>query len=127
MFHKYFLISWLCLWFGASLLPSNAVEDFVKLPFLFAHYQHKHTDISFLEFLRIHYTQEISHDQEHENLPLHGHQHHNLQNVNIFLPQNPFVFSLQNIFLVIFSPQKTIIWANNYSFKAFSCLFHPPK
>ncbi len=128
MLRKYFIISWLFLWIGASLMPSNAIEDFVKLPFLFAHHQQKHAELSFWDFLTEHYTKDISHDQEHENLPLHTHLHHHFSYCNVFLiPQNSFVFFLKNTFFVIFLPKKNTIWENHYAYNDFSRPFQPPK
>ncbi len=66
----------LALFFSLQIITNNAfVEDIARIPSLVNHYQHHQEEetpgISFLDFIAIHYTSDVSDtDIDHHSLPL---------------------------------------------------------
>lgn len=67
----------------------------MRLPLLLDHYvEHKNKvdDLSFLEFLTMHYETDVAHDETDNRLPFKGHDHSCCSPV-VFLPLQKFAFN----------------------------------
>lgn len=92
------------------LLPGMDVGELTKLPDLLQHYkEHKveNPSISFLAFLKLHYTNPNHHEQDHE-------RHHELPFTNHHAAQSSFVAFTITTFETTF--QKITESENNYCF-----------
>jgi hypothetical protein len=74
---RWILHSFIFLFFASSCLPGDQLCELLKLPRLFAHYEeHKRevgsTEMTFTDFLFLHYGQSNGHasEQDHHDLPL---------------------------------------------------------
>ena len=69
------------------LLPGMDARELTKLPDLLQHFREHRTEnpsINFLSFLKLHYTNAIHHEQDHE-------RHHQLPSTNHHAAQSPYV------------------------------------
>lgn len=115
------------LFFG-SLFPKISMEELCKVPILFQHYIAQHADLSFFDYLKQHYGENNTHqnDTEHNQLPLHNHSH--LCSGFLFTYFKFSYFLLENSFFVSNKTQKIVyFWENNYQFQPENSLFSPPK
>lgn len=114
-------------------LPSDLLHDIVCLPLLvshFAHHNHHHESISFIDFVVQHYHEEDLHhdheDADHENLPFH---HHDQLTV---LQQTIIAFSeIRNYQFTPFyveNSQESILYQQEfYPSDCSSSIWRPPK
>jgi hypothetical protein len=128
MFKTLSLSLWLCLsgfFLLGSFLPSN-IAEFSKLPSLINHYQHhleEHEQISFVDFLVMHYDAESQHlnDESHDDLPL------------FQVVSNNFVANTQELFfwqLVVPEIKRLTVSSmreNHYAYLPSETLFQPPR
>ena len=128
MFKTLCLSLWLCLsgfFLLGSFLPSN-IAEFSKLPSLINHYQHhleEHEQVSFVDFLVMHYDAESQHlnDESHDDLPL------------FQLVSNHFVANTQELFfwqLVVPEIKRLAVSnmrENHYAYLPSETLFQPPR
>jgi hypothetical protein len=93
-----------------SLLPNNNLYELQKLGNLLMHFEHHLTvhkeNISFVEFLQLHYF-DAEHQQkdhaEHENLPFHQHENTPISKIFFYSPE--IVLQVTTVF-VSFIPEK---------------------
>lgn len=101
------------------------MEELFKVPLLFQHYQKRHTNLSFWDFLTVHYSQNNHlNDIEHEKLPLQKHCPEYCPCYLIFiLPTCP---NLLNDKIIFFSQDYKSYWFDNYFFLPENYLLKPP-
>jgi len=77
-----------------SILPNHNFNEFEKVSNFLSHWQEEHIELSFWDFLILHYSNTKHHEEEHESLPFHS-----LQNfsINHFL-LNILAFNFSGIF-----------------------------
>ncbi|GAB4025421.1 hypothetical protein [Spirosoma koreense] len=113
---------------GSSLLPGFGIDQSAKLVDLVQHFQqHRQTepDLSFLDFMVMHYGANSEH-QKHPN-----HSHHNLPAVGHAAP----AFTAPSVALLAFAALSVLLlaktacfrYANLYSFVGVSSLINPPR
>jgi hypothetical protein len=120
-----FLIFWICI---GTLFPKTDWEEASKIPLLFLHHQQKHADLSFFEFLKLHYgeNQNTHQDEEHEKLPMQKHSHL-CQNISFICVNFVHHFFPKKIISLSLLQNFTIFCQNNYSFLPENTHFSPPK
>ncbi|MCU0444132.1 MAG: hypothetical protein MUE85_04385 [Microscillaceae bacterium] len=114
------------LLFLGSLFPQSDIEELYKIPFLVQHYQSEHADLSFWDFLKIHYlnNHSASHsDQDHEKLPLQKHNHNLCVPFHFVVPH----YELPTLSIKPFYPEFKAVYTQNYSFLRDKSLHQPPK
>ncbi len=118
----YFAV-WLFL---GSLFPQTDLEELCKVPVLLLHYQIKHADVSFSNFLSLHYGEEAkAHDCPlHDSLPMQHHAH-NCQNI-IFV-KFEFDYQMPLPIVTAFLPPFNTFLQDLYQFQPDNTLFSPPK
>lgn len=117
-----------CLMVGSSLLPGFGVEQSAKLVVLLQHFQ-KHAktepDLSFMEFMVMHYAE----NSEHQKNP--GHSHQNLPSAGHTIPAfapAAIQFGISSLESVeLHSRAAFFRYTNLYSFLAIFSLINPPR
>ncbi len=114
-------------------LPSHLLYDIVCLPLLFshfAHHNHHHDPVSFINFVAQHYQEEDLHneheDEDHENLPFHHHDQLSVFQQTIIAFSEIRNYQFTPFFLE--NPLKNIIYQQDfYPSDCSSSIWRPPK
>jgi hypothetical protein len=119
-------ISFAFLFFLGSLFPKNDMAELFKIPILLQHYQTNHSNLSFWNFLKLHYSQTNHHsDQDHENLPLQKNCPEFCHCFLVFIIPN--YFNTLTLLKISFPNKFKISWLDNYSFLSETHLLQPPR
>lgn len=101
-------------------------DQFVKLPYLFAHFteHHNNDNLSFIEFLVIHYSnhQHASQSKEHNKLPFKDHQ--NCIHIHYYTDKVQKVEIIK--FYAVLSSYP-ITYCSLYAHHNYSSVWHPPE
>lgn len=125
MFRKALLFCLCTLVFAGSLLPNSDLCELKKIPLLLFHYyehSHENTDLSFGDFLQMHYDNQERNASaaEHENLPFFSHC-----NVMLFFTC-PEIRAI-DFYTSLAAPVYTVHPYRNYSLLLGASIFQPPK
>ncbi|TAH29308.1 MAG: hypothetical protein EAZ06_07270 [Cytophagales bacterium] len=116
------------LWlFLGSLFPKTDMEELCKVPILFQHYINEHADLSFWQYLKMHYSENSTHQDvgnEHSQLPMQNHSHFC---AHFLFTDFRFSYSLLNQICWLKNTHYNFFWQNNYRFYLESSLYSPPK
>jgi hypothetical protein len=110
------------------LISTTELYQLLKLPVLIEHYkEHKaqNTEMSFIDFLSLHYNQEFAHDDTDNKLPFKSHSNCASVSIVAFIAQ-PFTINLEKP--IYFEPKILSVY-HNVIFKslAISTIWQPPK
>lgn len=94
------------------------------MPTLILHHQIEHVDLSFPDFLALHYGENAPSHGKHDDLPMQKHFDHTLCCVFIGLKTNISLFFSNKKHLL---QQKVSFWQNFYHFQWQETLFSPPE
>lgn len=107
----------------------EAFAELVKLPFLFDHYNQTATNVSFIEFIQEHYTENQNKDVDHDHgkLPFKhsedGCSHHPSPNISVVIKtENHYSLSLLE-----FKVQQSIISNDRIPCSFAESIWQPPK
>jgi len=118
----FFFAAWLFL---GSLFPQTDLEEACKVPFLLLHHQTEHAELSFLDYLQLHYGEDANQNcPVHDSLPMHAHTH---SLTSILFVHFDFSYNLPLPAVVHFSEPFNGFWQDLYQFQPDNTLFSPPK
>ncbi|TAF66242.1 MAG: hypothetical protein EAZ55_06345 [Cytophagales bacterium] len=114
--------------FLGSICPQSDIEEAYKMPHLLMHYWQSHAEISFLEFLSLHYHQNSTHKKEdiahHEKLPLQTSDAHSHLLAFVFIGFS-WSYHLSND--TIEYPASFFSFEEDYSYLRICTLLQPPR
>lgn len=110
------------------MLSTTELYQLLKLPVLIEHYhEHKaqNEEMSFIDFLSLHYNQAFDHDNQDHKLPFKSHDSNICASLVAFVP-SPFVIILTKP--INFEERKISVFKPSYfSFSIVNPIWQPPK